>query len=314
MLDVFLYTLNGVVPIFLVIFLGILLARLGFFPSEVKSKLVSLVFYVGTPALIFRQIASADLRAAVSPRYLLFLVLIMLVQIPLMWLLCFFIRDPKRKGAVIQLSYRSNVAIVGLPLAERLMSPEGVTLTALSLSFTIIIFNTSAVILLSYYGGGERKLKPVFLSVVKNPLIISVIFGVLASLAGLPMENGTIHVETLRSLGSIASSLGLLVIGASITLRGFTAERFCILYAVLLRCAVSPLFILGSAILLGFRGEVLITLAIFSATPSAVNCYVMAKKMGVSGTISAFGISFSSLFSLLSVFLSIFILKTTGLA
>ena len=314
MLDVFLYTLNGVLPVFLIIFLGIPLARLGFFPEQVRDKLVSLVFYVGTPALIFRQLASSDLSAVASPRYLTFLLLIIPAEIALMWLLCFFIRDPKKKGAVLQISYRSNIAIVGLPLAEKLMSPEGVALTALSLSLTIIVYNVSAVVLLSYYGGTERRLAPVFLNVIKNPLIISVLLGTAASLLGLPMESGTFYFETLQTLGTTASSIGLLVIGASISFSGLRKDRLCILWSVLLRCFVSPAFIVGAAILFGFRGDALLALAILSATPAAVNCFVMAKKMGVSESISAFGISFTGIASLLSVFLSVFILKASGLA
>lgn len=314
MLDVFLYTLKGVVPIFLVIFLGILLSRLGFFGEKTKDDLVKLVFYVGTPCLIFRQIASADLKSTVNPRFLIFLVSIILLEILLMWGLCFFIRDPKKKGAILQLAYRSNFAIIGMPLAENLLGAEGVALTAVALSFTIMVYNVSAVILLSYYGGGERRLRPVLLGILKNPLIIAVALGAVASLVGLPMPTDSIHYKTLQNLGTIASSLGLLVIGASITLRGLAEDRFYILYSVLLRCVVSPLFILGTAILLGFRGDALMVLAVMSATPAAVNCFVMAKKMGVSGNISAFGISFTSLFSLFSVFFAVFILKITQLA
>lgn len=314
MLDVFLYTLKGVVPIFLVIFVGILLNRLHFFSETTKSDMIRLVFYVGTPCLIFRQISTADLHSVVSPKFLVFLVLAILAEILLMWALCFFIRDPKKKGAVLQLSYRSNFAIIGMPLAESLLSAEGVAMTAVALSFTIIVYNVTAVILLSYYGGSERKLKPVLLGIVKNPLIIAVVLGLIASLIKLPMGTGSIQYKTLQTLGTIASSMGLLVIGASVTLRGLREDRFYIFYSVFLRCIVAPAFILGSAILLGFRGDALSVLAIMSATPSAVNCFVMAKKMGVSGNISAFGISFSSLFSLFSVFASIFILKIAGVA
>lgn len=312
--QVFFYTLNGVLPIFLVIFLGVFLHRLGFFSPTVKSELTKLVFYVGTPCLIFRQIASTDLRAVVDIPFLVFLVSCIPALILVQWAICFFIRDPKKKGAVLQLGFRSNCAIVGMPLAINLMSGEGVALTAFALSATIILYNVSAVVLLSYYGGSERRLRPVLINILKNPLLISVVLGVIASLLGLPMDKGAFHYKALENLGTIASSIGLLIIGASISLRGLREDKGLIFYSVFLRCVFSPLCILGSAILLGFRGDALLALVIVSATPSAINSYVMAKQMGVSENISAFGISFTSLFSLVSIFASVFILKASGLA
>ena len=314
MYQVFFYTLNGVLPIFLVIFLGIFLRRLGFFSPTVKNELVKLVFYVGTPCLIFRQIASTDLRAVVDLPFLLFIVLGIPLLVVLQWAICFFIKDPKKKGAVLQLGFRSNCAIVGMPLALNLMSAEGVALTAFALSATIILYNVLGVIVLSYYGGSERRLRPVLISIAKNPLLISVFLGIVASLLGFPMSSSLFHYKVLDNLGTIASSIGLLVIGASISMRGLREDKGLILFSVFLRCVLSPICILGSAILLGFRGDALLTLTIVSATPSAINSYVMAKQMGVSENISAFGISFTSLFSLVSIFTAVFVLKISGLA
>ena len=109
--QVFFYTLNGVLPIFLVIFLGILLRRLAFFSPTVKSELVKLVFRVGTPCLIFRQIASTDLLSVVDLPFLLFIVSSIPTLIFVQWVLCFFIRDPKKKGAVLQLGFRGDALL-----------------------------------------------------------------------------------------------------------------------------------------------------------------------------------------------------------
>ena len=58
---VFLDTLNRVAPVFLVIFLGVLLNKLHFFAEQTKADIVKLVFYVGTPCLIVKEIAASDL-------------------------------------------------------------------------------------------------------------------------------------------------------------------------------------------------------------------------------------------------------------
>ena len=55
-------------------------------------------------------------------------------------------------------------------------------------------------------------------------------------------------------------------------------------------------------------------LAIMSASPAAVNCFAMAKQMGVSAEISAYGISISSVLSVFSIFISVYLIKFFGLA
>ena len=310
---VFLDTLNRVAPVFLVIFLGVLLNKLHFFAEQTKADIVKLVFYVGTPCLIVKEIAASDLTQVMDGPFILYVCCIVAALVGLMWLLCFFIKDPARKGAVIQLGFRSNFAIVGMPLAMSLLDADGVALTAVALSFTVLLYNVFAVLVLSYYGGKERRLLPVFLNVIRNPLIIGVVIGLLLSLFKVPLTEGQAPEKILSTLGSIASSMGLLIIGANITLKGFNEDRFYIFYSVLLRNVVAPLFVVGVAVLLGFRGNELMVLTIMSAAPSAVNCFVMAKKMGVSANISAFGVSFTSIASLLSMVVCVFVLRTTGL-
>ncbi|MBE7019146.1 MAG: AEC family transporter [Ruminococcaceae bacterium] len=311
-MTLFFDTVNAIAPVFVVVFLGVFLNHIRFFSEVTKEDIVKLVYYVGTPALLFHTVAKADLSTALNPKLLLFVILAILGYVFLLIGLCFKIRDPKKKGAVIQIGFRSNFAIAGMPLAISLMDNQGVLTMAIVLAFVTICYNVTAVILLSYYGNQLQKKSNLFLDVIKNPLIIGTALGLVVSVLKLPIH--PILDKSLEFAGDIASSLGLLIIGANITLKGFQTNRGYILLAVFFRNILAPALFLGTAILLGFRGNALIITSILSATPAAVNCFVMAKKLGVDPDISAYGVSLTSLVSIGSIFICVYLVKLLGLA
>ena len=305
-------TVNAIAPVFVVVFLGVFLNYIRFFSDVTKEDIVKLVYYVGTPALLFHTVAKADLSTALNPKLLLFVLLGIFCYVLLLMMLCYPIRDPKKKGAIIQIGFRSNFAIAGMPLAMSLMDHQGVLTMAIILAFVTIFYNVTAVILLSYYGNQEKRNTNLFLDVMKNPLIIGTALGLLVSVLQLPIH--PIFDKSLEFAGDIASSLGLLIIGANITVTGFRKNRGYILLSVFFRNVLAPALFLGTAILLGFRGNALIITSILSATPAAVNCFVMAKKLGVDPDISAYGVSLTSLVSIGSIFLCVYLVKLFGLA
>ena len=311
-MNLILYTANAILPVFLVIFVGVFLNKLHFFSETTKTELVKLVFYVGTPCLIFSSIADTNLKESFDPKFILFTVLAILANLAIVILLCSFIKDRKKKGAVIQVGYRSNFAIAGMPVAINLLNEAGVSLTAVTLSFVIITFNISAITVLSYYGGTSKSPKAVIADVAKNPLIISTLVGLIFAIFSIPVP--AIAAKSMDTLGDIASCLGLIVIGADITLSGLKEDKKYILFAAFLRNVFAPVFFLTAAILAGFRGNHLMVIAIMSSSPAAVNCFAMAKQIGVNAEISAFGISITSILSLLSIFISVYTLKLLGLA
>ncbi len=305
-------TVNHILPVFLLIFLGILLNSLKFFSPVTKDEMIKLVYYVGTPALLFHTVAKADLYQNFEPKLVIFFLCAILCYVALLILICSFIKDPKKKGAVVQIGFRSNFAIVGMPLAMNLMTERGVLMTAISLAFVAICYNVTAVILLSYYGNKEQRFSSLLIGVMKNPLIVGTVLGLFFSLCRIPLPS--VLDNSLQMAGDIATSIGLLAIGASITVKGFQTNIFYIFFALFLRNILAPILFITTAVLLGFRGDALMITAILSATPAAVNCFVMAKKLNVDPDISAYGVSFSSLFSIFSILFAVYLLKFFALS
>ncbi len=311
-MEILVYTINGVVPVFAVIFLGLFLNKLGFFSEKTKDEIVKLVFYVGTPSLIFMNVATADIYSCFDLKFEAFVIFMIALLLFFSIFICSFIKEHYKKGAVVQIAYRSNFAIIGMPLAMNFMSPAGVTLTAVTLSMVVITYNISAVIILSYYGGVEKNFKGMLKGIITNPLIIGTFAGLLFAVFKIPVP--AVFSKTLSYLGDIASSMGLIIVGAAITLNGFKANKKEILTAVFLRNVFAPILFISAGIIAGYRNDALMVLAILSSTPAAVNSFVMAKKMNVSPEISAFGVSLTSILSVFGVFVSIYLIKLFGFA
>ena len=67
------------------------------------------------------------------------------------------------------------------------------------------------------------------------------------------------------------------------------------------------------AVLIGFRNEALVAIAIMLGSPTTVTCYIMAKNMGNDGVLSSSIIVMATLLSSVTLTFWIFLLKSMGL-
>ena len=95
-MELMVYTANAVLPVFVVIFVGLLLNRLNFFSEKTKNEIVKLVFYVGTPCLIFHNISTSDIHQSFDGKFFLFTLALILVLIGVVIAMCFFIQHKKK--------------------------------------------------------------------------------------------------------------------------------------------------------------------------------------------------------------------------
>lgn len=85
--------------------------------------------------------------------------------------------DLRRRGAYIQSGYRTNIAVVGVSLAQSMMGNNGVALMSMAVGLVVPTYNTLAVITLESCRG--KRPDPVHLvkSILRNPLIIGCALG-----------------------------------------------------------------------------------------------------------------------------------------
>ena len=128
MLQTFLTTVNAVVPIILLILLGYLLKRFKFLNQNFIKLGNKFVFRVCLPCMLFINIydsmkSFADINWTVA----IYAVLMIVVIFGLGLLTAILTtKDNKRRGVILQCTFRSNFAIIGLTLVERLGGGFGI--------------------------------------------------------------------------------------------------------------------------------------------------------------------------------------------
>ena len=107
--------------------------------------------------------------------------------------------------------------------------------------------------------------------------------------------------------------VALIVLGASIKLDGFKAEKLQLACCTIGRLFVVPGVMLTLAALLGFRGVDFVTLLAIFATPCAVAGFAMAQQMGSDAVLAGNCVILTTLLSSVTIFSWIFAAKTIGL-
>jgi malonate transporter len=86
--------------------------------------------------------------------------------------------------------------------------------------------------------------------------------------------------DTLEVLGQAALPIMLLCVGASLKLRGLSADAMPVVLSALGKLAVFPLAILAASALIGWRPEAAAVALIYGALPTGVAAYTLSRQMG----------------------------------
>ena len=114
-----LFTLNAILPIILPILLGYFLKRMNFFKKEFLVEANKLVFKILIPVALFVNLYMADL-SHINWGFVGFGAAAILLLFGIGLVVTLFFSDKKQKGVILQAAFRSNYAIIGIPLATSL--------------------------------------------------------------------------------------------------------------------------------------------------------------------------------------------------
>ncbi len=309
----FVFSINAVIPVFIIILLGLFLRYKGIIDAQFVSVSQKVVFMIALPALIFASIASTELGEVLDGRLVAFAIGGTLSVFFLTWLVGrYFIPQRQSLGAFIQGVYRSNFAIIGLPIIGSMFGPSGAAKGAIVLSLAMPLFNVLAVIILSVTGprSGDVDFKSILRNILKNPLIIATVAGIVCALVHVQLP--VVAARSIEYLTDISIPLALIGIGGSFSAHSFREKLPLGLAAAVLKIIFFPVVIVSLAVLAGIRGSSLGVLFIFFASPSAVSSYIMAKAMDSDADLAGLIVMLTTLGSVLTIFAGVFVLKGMG--
>lgn len=320
-----LFTANAVLPIVLMTALGYLLKKLKVLTTEFLDVGNKLTYRILLPILLFYNVYNIEDFSAVDWSFVLYglvgIVVVFALAIPLY---CVFTKDNGQRGALIQSAFRSNYAIIGIPLATALFGQAGAAAASLMSAFTIPLFNALAVVTLSVFNKKEEKahinVGKILLGIVKNPLIIGVVSGLavlgiraLLNLGGITFrltDVGFLY-SAIRSLGAIATPLALIVLGGQFQFSSVKTLWRPILLGTVVRTVIVPAaaLLLASVIFKDLAGEYYATYVAVFGTPVAVSSAVLAKEMDSDYELAGQLVVWTTIASSITVFVIILILR-----
>lgn len=331
--EIFMFAFNAIMPILLLVALGYVLKCTKFASDTFFKTANSMVFRVFLPILLFYNVYEIKSLSDVKWDIVLFCAVCVLV-IAAVGLIAakLFAKDGDKIGVITQCAFRSNHAIIGIPLAESLGGTSAVAFASIISAAAIPLFNTLAVIVLSYYGDKDKKpsVCETLKRTAKNPLIIGVACGlaVLAVRMFIPVDadgmlrfslenNCPFIFKAVVNASKVASPLALVVLGARFDFSAIKSLFKEISLGVFLRLIVSPLIGIGLAfVMTKYAGIIDVTpneypaLVSLFGSPVAVSSAVMVGEIGGDDQLAAQLVIWTSVLSMFSLFLTVFILKS----
>lgn len=308
----FIVSLNCVTPMFVTLCIGLLVRWSGIVPPEMFRQLSMISFRALLPCQMFYNLYSADLGTALQPSLLIFLAVWLLIWYALSYgVFARSVKDLRRRGAYIQVSFRSNIAVVGVSLAQSMTGAEGIAMMAMVTGMLVPMFNILAVFTLESCQNTTMSLRKTLWGVVRNPLIIGCVLGLISVALQIRLPESL--ERAVSSLGSAGGVNTLLALGASFQFSGLGQNKRAITLGCVLRLVLAPLTAVTAAVLLGFRDSMLGTVLICTAAPMASAAYPMAMAAGSDYELTGQLVVMSSLMCSFTLFLWIFVLKQLGL-
>ena len=307
------FSLNATVPVFMMMVFGWFVRKVNLLDEHSTAQINKFVFRTLLPALLFMDLSTADFRAVWDTEFVVFCITATLISVGIAFLYSFLNRDKSEQGEIIQASYRSSAAILGIAFVKNIYGEAA--MAALMIVGTVPIYNIIAVVTLSLTSPDKNNVKSgktLFLNtlrgIVTNPIILGIAVGIIWSLLKIPQP--VILSKSVSYLANMATPLSLIALGASFKFEDAKGKLPVTLGIVFIKLVLFCGIFLPVAVKLGFRGEKLIAILVMLGSATTGSCFVMSRNFGHKGTITAFAVMLTTLCSAFTLTTWLFILKS----
>ena len=289
-------------PFFAVIGLGYISGRARFFSGEATAYLTRFVFYFALSAMLFGFAANLDIGTVFSWPF----VLAYTLATALVWLVVAGVALARRTGREVAVfeahaGVIGNVGFLGIPMLSLLLGPAAVGPVLLVLAVDLIVFSSLLTMLVTGLRAGRVGVQTfgvLAVGLAKNPMIVSVVLGILWGTTGLALP-GPVN-EFLTLLGAAATPCALFAIGAS--LAGRSAERVEIAgWIAFAKLVLHPAAVAVACWVFGVSGYEAGVMIAAAALPVAGNVFILAQHYGVAPQRVSTAILLSTAASVLTV-------------
>lgn len=292
-----------VLTIFLMIGLGMFLARIGWLRDEHAQLLIRLVSRVALPGAIMSNLLVQFTRESLiqSAPGLLLVLLTLLALLALSALVGRLIRVPDgRAGAFRCMFAFSNSVFIGVPVSVALFGEAAVPYAMLYYIVNTTLFWSVGYAAMAADGGARKRLD--WKNLLSVPLIA---FFVCAALVMAGVSLPKFVMDAAGYVGDLVTPLSMLYIGLLIMrmVEGGRLLRWHRGYAWMLigRFVLSPLLLVAFSMLIPIPAAMRNVLLVQAAMPVMTQISIVAAECGSDAEYAAGGTALSTLLSLLAI-------------
>ena len=301
--------INAILPIFLVVLVGFLLGKFKLVSVAISGALMQYVFYSAAPGLVFYAIISNPIDKLLYWRFWIAYPINLLIVLCLTWVVFKVIL---RRSSFTSLmagfaAAFANTVIIGYPVLSGFIGH----LAALPMSITIIVFMVLMLPFLIFalevhknsHGMAKQKISKIIksscISLIKNPLIIALILGLICSIEKNKIPHAVIQFTYI--IGESITPVALFAVGLELAEFNVNAKLTDIIIITVINLLVMPLVGIGLALLLHLEPIYAVALTIFAAVPTAKTLYVVLSKYEIYTKEAAAILSTTTLFSIITI-------------
>ena len=274
--------LSLTIPFFAAILLGSLSSLKGWFSLEDGRTLSRYVFFVVLPPFMFVAITSRPVTNIVNLEFLLrYEAVTIFIFLTAVFLGRVFMKlKPTESGLFGLNAAYPNYGYMGVPLAILAFGDAAALPMALILfADTIVLLALTAYFVADSQKGLFASIGDIVTTMAKNPLLISVVAGLLFSASGLQMPE--LPDRFLNLLAGAAAPIALVALGTTLygqPLRGAVGELSSI---TLLKLVLHPVLVAVMFLAIPGQDILWVKVAILSAClPVAANVFMLADHYG----------------------------------
>lgn len=297
--------LSAIFPLILLIAAGYAIRRYRWLSSTFWADAEKFNYYLLFPALFIYTLSTATIDFSGLKLVLMAGFAVIFLATALLYAIRYVSKTPAaRFGVHVQSIIRFN-SYMSLGLIAALFHVQGMSILAILLALFIPVINVISIVALS--AGDQVSWRTVCLSVLKNPLIVSCIVGLLMNVLNIPLWAGLLGGFKLLAAASLP--LGLLCVGAALQFHSLKNDMFMLGVDTAARLLAMPFLAYWVCYWFGLPRLETQVLVVFFALPTASASYILTKVLQGDSQLMAAVISLQTVLSALTLPLVIFCLS-----
>jgi len=313
MLANFIFSLSVALPIFLIMLSGFILKRKNIIKQDFINAANFIVFYIALPLKLFNSVSQSSVADNFNLKFISFAIIGTTLSVIIIYIYSkFVIKEDSKVGAFIHGTFRGNFVYVGFSLLENVTGAVG-PLASLVVAFVVPVYNVLAVLVLVLSNPDNKsknQFKNSLKNIITNPFIIAIVLGIIASLVEFRFP--TLLQNTANYFDVLATPLALLTIGATFRVDKLFVDIRPAVAATIFKLIINPTAAVLAAFIFGLGNQEIFLIYILFGVPTSISSAIITAAMGGDENLAASIVMMTTLGSVFSLTLFVFIFRAMG--